>query len=380
MTLIPNGVEAKLRETDWIYYMYKFFLTLILLTPGFSIAADVSIVNDDYRYANSTPVIWIVGEIVKGDLVKVEKAAKQLILNKRSKFLHVYLNSPGGDAYEAMWIGRLLRNLLAKTCAVGFTYYAPNSKYGIEAAQYYANNPDVLRKESNQIKFVALSDKIPEEYIRRCYSACVLIFYAGVKRDASNNGYFRDDSNIIPVIGLHRPYYEKDYYSKLSPVEANTRYKALEKALETYLSEMGAPNEVIERMLKTASNDVDLVDHRDFKKLYERKEPFFDEWLLAKCGEMSNGKDILSDEEYEYMVKIRKEKLREAKIAGDGTEAYVKAMLSMSVHVDGSFFPDGADLERYKRALNTVRQHNLRIGECQDSAIRNHQLEWALAR
>lgn len=360
--------------------MYKFLITLMLLTPGFSIAADVSIVNDGYHYIDSTPVIWIVGEIVKGDLAKVEKAAKQLILSDRSKFLHVYLNSPGGDAYEAMKIGRLLRKLMAKTYAVGITYYDPNSKYGIEAAQYFANNPDELRKFSVYRKFVPLGDKIPEKYIRRCYSACVLIFYAGVERDTSNNGYFRDNSNIIPVIGLHRPYYEKDYYSKLSPEEANARYKDLEKAVETYLSEMGAPNEVIERMLKTASNDVDLVDHREFKKLYKRREPFIDEWILAKCGEMSNGKDILSVEDYEYMVKIGKEKLREAIKAGDGSEDYVKAMLKLSVHVDGSFFPEGADLERYKSVLNTVFRHNLQVKECKNNAIHNYQLKWALTR
>ncbi|MCG8085584.1 MAG: hypothetical protein JAZ13_07695 [Candidatus Thiodiazotropha taylori] len=359
--------------------MYKFFAVFIILLPGFVVAAEVSLVLDNYRYPRKTPVVSIVGKIVEGDLVKVENVAKEIILKKGSKFLHVYLNSSGGDANEAMKIGRLLRKLLAKTYAVGFTYYDPKSQHGLETAQYYANNPEQLQRTPNNIKFIPLGEKVPEEYIRRCYSACVLIFYAGVRKDASNNGYFRDSSNIIPVIGLHRPYFDKNYYSELSPIEANSKYKDLEKSIATYLSEMGAPDEIIERMLKTPSNDIELVDHREFENLYERKEPFFDEWLLAKCGEMSNGKAILNDEDYAYIEKIRREKMSEARRVGDGSEAYTSAMLSMFVHVEGSFFPKGSDLERYKRLLNIVRQHNLRIRDCQDGSVQLHQIQWALS-
>lgn len=342
-------------------------LLLLLTLPIFSFAAEISIIGDDYY---NSPAVSIVGEITPGDYEKFVSVAKDVILSKEYRYFSVYLNSPGGDVFEAIKIGRLIRDLLAKTYAVGFVYLDPNSKLGIEEAQYYADHPEAL-EENKRREFIPIGEKIPSEFIGRCYSACVFIFYAGVERDSTTNGYFRDELNLIPVIGLHRPFYDEGYYSQLSPTEAKLAYKKLETTIANYLSEMGAPNEVIERMLKTASNDIEMVAHEDFKKLYERKEPFLEEWLLAKCKSWPDGEKLLTDEDHKYFIHINDEKRQHARSVINDPDRYVDVLQS--------YFPVGADIDRYTRASNILHRNGQRIRDCRKNSVHNHQIQWAIS-
>jgi len=355
-------------DTTRILFINGIYLLFLLAAPRLSSAAEISVIGENYY---NSPAVSIVGEIVQGDFEKFVKTAKEVILSDEYRYFSVYLNSRGGDAFEAMKIGRLVRDLLAETYAFGFVYFDPDSESGIEEAQYYASHPGEQEKNKRK-KFIPLGEKIPSDFIGRCYSACVLIFYAGVKRDSTDNGYFRDESKTIPMIGLHRPYYDKNYYSGLSPTEAKLAYRKLESTVATYLSEMGAANEVIERMLKTASNEIEMVAYKDFKMLYERKEPFLEEWLLAKCENRPDGEKLLTNEDYEYFIHINDEKTRYAKSFIKDTDRYVEVLMN--------YIPEGTDVERYERAKDIHYGNGRRIRECRKNSVHKHQIQWAITQ
>lgn len=169
----------------------------------------------------------------------------------------VVLNSHGGNLEEAMTIGAVIREARVST-------------------------------------FV--SDK--------CYSACVFVFVAGVQRSVGNKG----------ILGLHRPYYEKKYFSSLTEIEAKRQYKNLIKESNLYLQKMGASQKAIDRINATSSGNIYMLDATEALEYFGDSEPFFDEWLSAKCGK-------LPQEIYEKtfcFLKFRVLKIR--RLRGDITE------------------------------------------------------------
>ena len=60
------------------------------------------------------------------------------------------------------------------------------------------------------------------------------------------------------------------------------------------LAEMGAPHSFIERTGATPSTEIDYISSDEMEHLVAEVEPFFDEWLAAKCGRPT---DTLNDEE-----------------------------------------------------------------------------------
>jgi len=343
----------------WLRKLVVIFSFLIFANS--TNAAEISIVPD---YMLGDPAIEISGEIVRGDYEKIKDTIKVLISKEDYKILNIYLNSPGGDAQEAMRIGHLLRKLLANTWVIGFDYFDPESSHGIELAEVFREHPSSQVSQRNRV-FVPRGQSIPKDQIVRCYSACVLIFYSGANRNMSDNTYFADSSRVIPAIGLHRPYYSDEYYSKLTAFDAQLEYKNLEKEISAYLLSMGAPQRLVERMLNTPSNNIDLVNHEEFKYLYRTIEPFYEEWLIAKCGATSDGNTILNEEDYTYYKKIREEKRAEAR----KSDSYYRTFTS--------YFPRGANIERYNAASSKVTRHNDRVNQCGSVAVREHQVNWA---
>lgn len=108
-----------------------------------------------------------------------------------------------------------------------------------------------------------------------CFSACVFLYVAGVERYVFNNGR----------LGLHRPYFEKTYFSNLSSYDASKKYDDLKNDSIRYLQKMGVSQEVIDRMFATSSQNVDLVSEKEAATLFGSRIPFYEEWLSAKCGE-----------------------------------------------------------------------------------------------
>lgn len=118
---------------------------------------------------------------------------------KRRPIVIVFVESRGGDWYSAIEIGRLLR--------------------GIEASVLVTSGG--------------------------CYSACVLILAAGTQR------------MVAGPVGIHRP-----YSTDLSPksyAQAQERFRALEIATKSYLSEMNLPDSLFDAMVRVSPESIRVL-------------------------------------------------------------------------------------------------------------------------
>jgi len=173
------------------------------------------------------------GEISKGDYDHVVA-----FLRAHHPFLQrFYLNSPGGDADEALRIGRIFRKYLLQT--------------------------------GGDWEF---SDR--DGVILNCASACALIWFGGVDR--------------LGKVGIHRPRIGDPMFRGLSPPEASTAYRQVLGRIAAYLEEMEVPKSIIELMIGTGSSDLRPVDGNDDGV---DRPPSIAEWEDASCGPGSSAKD-----------------------------------------------------------------------------------------
>src|SRR5690606_7368855 len=273
----------------------KVLLFLLLLSVN-AHSADVYIGNDSFN----KPAIFIKGEITSGDFEKVEGAAKKLVSvfqyapEERLVFI---LNSEGGDVFESIKIGKLVRNLLASVRVVGKRIIHEDEDDAVWVASKRSEGK-FGEFETQDYLIYSENEVIESAKLSKCYSACVLILLAGVERYVSDNyywvnGYRGADSSDIPVIGLHRPFYDKKYFATLSAVEAFDSYKKVEVLVKGYLASIGTSQALVDRMFKSSSSELDLVEDKDFRELMSTKMPFYQEWLIAKCGEENSGDKVL---------------------------------------------------------------------------------------
>lgn len=166
--------------------------------------------------------IRITGRIEKGDLQRlVSVSASQGNFPK-----YVTLNSPGGDVMEAMRMGRFIRETLTDT-------------------------------------FVA----------SECASACVLVFLAGATQSSLDGAR----------IGVHSPYFDKQYFAGLNRAEAEGKYRALQASTRQYLLEMDVPTWLIDRMFSVPSDDIYFLSVAERKAL-RASPPALAEWFRARCN------------------------------------------------------------------------------------------------
>jgi len=235
-----------------------FFVVACFVFPLHCGAATVSEIVEHGKYH----YIAVEGLIAKGDFAKVIKLANSFV--NRGKLLKILINSDGGDASEAMRIGRFVRSVLAMVKISG-AYVKPSSPA-----------------------------------LRHCYSACVLVLVAAAKREVvMDNEFFTEggtgvretvDGKLqlksVPIVGIHRPYYEREAYGNLSPAQAREQYATLEKATRQYLHEMGAPESFASEMFRYSSSEIHLISKEVFVGMFGHIEPFLQEWFLSKCGNL----------------------------------------------------------------------------------------------
>jgi len=146
----------------------------------------------------SRVLVSIKGAITGDELetLQILETLQREIDSKRSPYILVFVESPGGDWAAALTLGRFLRK-------IGAT---------------------VLVTEQG------------------CYSSCVLILAAGLRRQ------------VMGPVGIHRP-----YSTDLSPQtfsEAQRRYRALEAATKAYLSEMNLPESLFDAIVRTPPESI----------------------------------------------------------------------------------------------------------------------------
>ncbi len=312
--------------------------------------------------------ILISGNIERGDLEKIEILLATM-LSELSEFEHprviFSLDTKGGDIDEAIKIGRFARNMLVQTMVIGKVFFTPESEEG------KAISKDPLLMSSSILSswvILAAEKELEEHHLTKAHSAGVIIFYGGVERwiqdntDKRNNG---DNPVLIPVIGIHRPYYNKKYFASLAPVEAGVSYRYLEKRVRDYFTEMGAPQSLIDRIFNSSSTEIELIPKTEFTKMFREKESFVEEWLIAKCGEPGTENALTPRELKDF------EQLEE-------TEKKQRAAMSLKGGGDVKDIPVYLFENEYgEKLLNKVRDHDFQVHNCQKFAKSNHQKEWA---
>ncbi len=237
-------------------YVIVFSLSLMLAQGAHSAEIETVMEHDKY------PHISLDGPLTEGDYEKVLAAAEGFL--DKGWQIQLLVNSEGGSIAEAIKIGTFAREAYA-----------------------------VVKIRGNYIKG-------GKGILRKCFSACVLIFVGSPNRDhEGDNKYFTKEGDFeyeevngemiakkVPIIGLHRPYYSKGEYGELSPSAARQAYKKIERLVKVYLRDSGAPDEFTSRMFKSASNELDLLPKKEMMSMFPYKEPFLEEWLIAKCGEI----------------------------------------------------------------------------------------------
>jgi hypothetical protein len=338
--------------------MKSFKFTGLLVVIFFSLinlayAAEITIIDGRYK---GEKYVSISGPIEKGDYEKVRISSIDAI-NMSEDRLTFHLNTSGGDLVEAMKIGRFARKHLARIYVYGRVIFSPGDKFfkTTQMHQHTRFSSRVLAKET----------PLAETNLVRCYSAGVIILFGGVSHWVSDNGDFRTgERKIIPVIGIHRPYFDSKYFATLSPEEAKNKYGILEQGVRDYLKEMGAPQSLADRMFRKASDQVELIPDEEFREMLSATAPFIDEWIIAKCGSTGPRHALSKKEHEEYQSYTASRKV-----------AASKGLLN-SVDDFENFVPTGSSLQRIKKILNKIDNYNNTVMRCEKSAIRKTQTEW----
>lgn len=195
-------------------------------------------------------VVGILGPIESGDYDKLLNIVRQ----SNGWLTTVALASPGGNLSDALRIGRLIRQLMIAT-------HAPNVVAGrtmMPGVGLYSEDP------------------CPTPSCI-CASACFVIWAGGIVRYGS-------------VLGIHRPSFDKRYFSSLDLADAAAKYREALNELETYLSEVGVPESYRRQLLEVPSWEISIpseqikIDLETPNRALRVVPAHADEWLTAKCG------------------------------------------------------------------------------------------------
>lgn len=137
---------------------------------------------------------------------------------------------------------------------------------------FYISSKGGALDEAMTIGRIIRASQIPVWTGEGCFSACVFIYASGVERDTRGK------------IGLHRPYFDKEYFSNLTSLEAKRKYEKLKQQSFAYLKELEVAQSLIDRIFQTGSTEVDILEADEANKLFGTRSPFYEEWLTAKCG------------------------------------------------------------------------------------------------
>lgn len=197
----------------------------------------------------------IKGEIVKGDYERLIEIIKYM---DQPPMIY-QLDSMGGDVLEAIKIGSLLRETYAK---------------------------------------VIVDD------MQVCASACVFILVGSPDR------LLFDGARI----GIHRPFFNRSYFSTLTAAKAEKKYRELQNIVKAYLLNMGVPQDFIDMMYTISSNDVKWISGAEIEEKLGEKTPFYEELLLSKCGRDLTAEeyDIFYNRDNKYSKKLVNEVRRQA--------------------------------------------------------------------
>ena len=196
-------------------------------------------------------VLILEGKIESGDYNTVRN-----FLSEPSNFKkmtgEVFLASQGGDAFEALKIGYLIRHLRLSTDAP-------------------SRPPPTVRSSGSEIirPFELVNPR--NNYL--CTSACFLLYVAGVYRDFIWAGR----------LGIHGPQVE---HKPIGATESDISIATAElrDKLKRYFEEMNVPNKYLDLMYSTPSNALYWITQTEFDSDLKGYVPELKALLQAKCN------------------------------------------------------------------------------------------------
>jgi hypothetical protein len=209
-------------------------MLLSLAFPDVVRAAEFTVVDGDDGWGK---LMYLAGPVEDGDFERFSRAIRKAGPDVQG----LELRSTGGNVFEALRIGRLLRSLFLDTRAPLQTDF-------------------VCPRDSEK-----LGRKVPCE----CTSACFLIWLAGVDR-------------IGEELFMHRFFLPRAYFAKLPPDEADSLYRRIQTQTKDYFDEMGVPSALFDRMLAIHSGRVEKLDEDTAMSLMVGL-PSFQEWIASNC-------------------------------------------------------------------------------------------------
>lgn len=219
-----------------------------------SFAAEINCGNKafpQYLYPAAPPEsacadIRITGEIVEGDYDRFRSILKR----SEPYALSVTVLSPGGDLYEGIKIGSLIRQRLLSTTT----------------ASVIDGTNVLFSSDSRDISCVG------DTCI--CASTCFVIWVAGIQR-------------LGNALILHRPRDDSGGFGKKRVESARIEYQNVLDEISAYLLAMEVPDKYFEIMKSIPSADYFEVPPDDVDRDLSGFIPTMQEWLAADCGAMT---------------------------------------------------------------------------------------------
>lgn len=202
-------------------------------------------------YSHQNYIIVIEGEIKDGDFNRF----RRLVKAGQGRASSVTLFSSGGNFFEAIKIGRLIRALDLATM--------------------------IPRVQGGRPNCVGTNSAVPSVQDNKnctCASACFFIHVGGTHRGGH-------------LLAVHRPYFATKEYGNLTQKKAKKIHDQLMNEARTYLAEMDVPKHLSDEVLAIPSNKAKILSMDTIKTHFWGKLPFKEEWLLNKCGDYTASND-----------------------------------------------------------------------------------------
>lgn len=214
---------------------------------GFSVGATAADIRPFIHGSGSYRAIVIEGNIEPGDF----ETFVRIIRENQGQVSGVSLFSPGGDFYEAMKIGRAMRALeLSSMVPMRDPSGRPSCDDG------------------------GIGPKPNDPKNCTCASACFFIHIGGIHRGGT-------------FLAVHRPYFGKGNFGKLSQADAKKAFDALQDSARDYMQEMGVPKHIQEDVLGTPSDRALILDEKTVKTYFWLELPYRHEWTKNRCSRLS---------------------------------------------------------------------------------------------
>jgi hypothetical protein len=253
-----------LNQAKWVWQC-AFLLPIGIL--GLTLFSNTDQPQEKFNFAHYDHTLWegkiraftgkynprFTGIVIEGDIEEGDyERFREVVRGVGPDLSTVYLLSRGGNAYEAMKIGRLIRDLHYNTAA-------------------WAMNVNGERK-------CHFDD--PDPVNCTCESACFLIFVGGIDRHAN-------------MLGIHRVYIDHQYLKTLSGKEAMSYSKKLKEEVSRYLNDMSTPSSIIERVFNIPSNEMVYLSPEELNSFTGEIDDI-QEWVSSRCERL----DVKQAREY----------------------------------------------------------------------------------